>query len=92
MEEDGIERKYSECRYCLRLLAADGSRIGTTSINKHFCGCPVNPNNKKPSEDDDPKQQKLAFTKAANGEGHVYTWKHDETRIQRAILGLFTVG
>nr|KAJ0203883.1 hypothetical protein LSAT_V11C500293430 [Lactuca sativa] len=44
-----------------------------------------------PKEVDD-KQQKLSFTKAPNGEGHVYTWKHDDTRIQLALLGPFTIG
>nr|KAJ0190250.1 hypothetical protein LSAT_V11C800448860 [Lactuca sativa] len=40
----------------------------------------------------DDKQQKLSFMKAPNGEGHVYTWKHDDTRIQLTLLGLFTIG
>ncbi|CAI9282170.1 unnamed protein product [Lactuca saligna] len=89
-EDDGIERKWAECNYCLHLLAADPNRNGTTSINKHFNGCKLNPDN-IPKEVDD-KQQKLSFTKAPNGEGHVYTWKHDDSRIQLALLGLFTIG
>nr|KAJ0201720.1 hypothetical protein LSAT_V11C600324670 [Lactuca sativa] len=89
-EDDGIERKWAECNYCLHLLAADPNRNGTTSINKHFNGCKLNPNNIPKQVDD--KQQKLSFTKAPNGEGHVYTWKHDDTRIQLALLGLFTIG
>ena len=93
-EEDGIERKWAECNYCLKLLAADANRNGTASINKHFRGCKVNPDNKPngDDDDDDEKQQKLSFTKAPNGEGHVYRWKHDDTRIQLALLGLFTIG
>ncbi|CAI9274760.1 unnamed protein product [Lactuca saligna] len=86
-EDDGIERK---CNYCLHLLAANPNRNGTTSINKHFNGCKLNPDNIPKQVDD--KQQKLSFTKAPNGEGHVYTWKHDDTRIQLALLGLFTIG
>lgn len=89
-EDDGIERKWAECNYCLHLLAADPNRNGTTSINKHFNGCKLNPDNIPKQVDD--KQQKLSFTKAPNGEGHVYTWKHDDTRIQLALLGLFTIG
>ncbi|CAI9274800.1 unnamed protein product [Lactuca saligna] len=87
---DGIERKWAECNYCLDLLAVDPNRNGTTSINKHFNGCKLNPDNIPKQVDD--KQQKLSFTKAPNGEGHVYTWKHDDTRIQLALLGLFTIG
>lgn len=68
----------------------DANWNGTTSINKHFNDYKLNLD-KKPNEDDD-KQQKLSFTKAPNGEGHVYTWKHDDTRIQLALLGLFTIG
>ena len=68
----------------------DPNRNGTTSINKHFNGCKLNPDNIPKQVDD--KQQKLSFTKAPNGEGHVYTWKHDDTRIQLALLGLFTIG
>ncbi|CAI9278278.1 unnamed protein product [Lactuca saligna] len=89
-EDNGIERKWAECNYCLHLLAADPNRNGTTSINKHFNGCKLNPDNIPKVVDD--KQQKLSFTKAPNGEGHVYTWKHDDTRIQLALLGLFTIG
>ncbi|CAI9278304.1 unnamed protein product [Lactuca saligna] len=89
-EDDGIERKWAECNYCLHLLAADPNRNGTTSINKHFNGCKLNPDNIPKHVDD--KQQKLSFTKAPNGEGHVYTWKHDDTRIQLALIGLFTIG
>ncbi|CAI9273821.1 unnamed protein product [Lactuca saligna] len=89
-EDDGIERKWAECNYCLHLLAADPNRNGTTSINKHFNGCKLYLDN-IPKEVDD-KQQKLSFTKAPNGEGHVYIWKHDDTRIQLALPGLFTIG
>ncbi|CAI9294139.1 unnamed protein product [Lactuca saligna] len=59
-------------------------------ISKHFNGCKLNPYNI--SKEVDNKQQKLSFTKAPNGEGHVYTWKHDDTRIQLALLGHFTIG
>ncbi|KAL7584453.1 hypothetical protein Lser_V15G42301 [Lactuca serriola] len=44
-EDDGIERKWAECNYCLHLLVADPNRNGTTSINKHFNGCKLNPDN-----------------------------------------------
>lgn len=40
----------------------------------------------------DKKQAKLNFKKEPNGETSVQTWKHDDTRIKRALLGLFTVG
>nr|KAJ0214167.1 hypothetical protein LSAT_V11C400198960 [Lactuca sativa] len=89
-QDDGIERKWAKCNYFLHLLAVDPNRNGTTSINKHFNGCKLNPDNIPKQVDD--KQQKLSFTKAPNGEGHVYTWKHDDTRIQLALLGLFTIG
>ncbi|CAH1446861.1 unnamed protein product [Lactuca virosa] len=63
-EEDRIERKWVECNYCLTLLVANANWNGTTSINKHFICCKLNPDNKL-NEDDD-KQQMLSFTKALN--------------------------
>ncbi|CAI9303438.1 unnamed protein product [Lactuca saligna] len=35
-EEDGIERKWAECNYCLKLLAAYPNWNGTTSIKQAF--------------------------------------------------------
>ncbi|KAL4584113.1 hypothetical protein LXL04_008703 [Taraxacum kok-saghyz] len=52
-------------------------------------GCKANPENQ---QSDDDKQSKLSFKKDPTGEGHVYTWKHDEVRIAKAILGIFTIG
>ncbi|KAL4590764.1 hypothetical protein LXL04_003707 [Taraxacum kok-saghyz] len=40
----------------------------------------------------DDKQAKLSFKKDPTGEGHVYTWKHDEARIVKAVSGIFTIG
>ncbi|KAL4586056.1 hypothetical protein LXL04_010687 [Taraxacum kok-saghyz] len=88
-EEGGVEKKYAECLFCMKLLKADGTLNGTTGLNRHWRGCKANPENQK---SDDDKQSKLSFKKDPTGEGHVYTWKHDEVRIAKAILGIFTIG
>ncbi|KAL4564359.1 hypothetical protein LXL04_028420 [Taraxacum kok-saghyz] len=88
-EEDGVEKKYGECLFYTKLLKADGTLNGTTWLNKHWRGCKANPENQ---QSDDDKQSKLSFKKDPTGEGHVYTWKHDEVRIAKAILGIFTIG
>ncbi|KAL4572740.1 hypothetical protein LXL04_019523 [Taraxacum kok-saghyz] len=88
-EEDGVEKKYAECLFCMKLLKADGTLNGTTGLNRHWRGCKANPENQ---QSDDDKQSKLSFKKDPTGEGHVYTWKHDEVRIAKAILGIFTIG
>ncbi|KAL4584320.1 hypothetical protein LXL04_008917 [Taraxacum kok-saghyz] len=88
-EEDGVEKKYTECLFCIKLLKADGTLNGTTGLNRHWRSCKANPENQ---QSDDDKQSKLSFKMDPTGEGHVYTWKHDEVKIAKAVLGIFTIG
>ncbi|KAL4562846.1 hypothetical protein LXL04_026877 [Taraxacum kok-saghyz] len=88
-EEDGVEKKYAECLFCLKLLKADRTLNGTTGLNRHWRSCKANPENQ---QSDDDKQAKFSFKKDPTGEGHVYTWVHDEVRIAKAVLGIFTIG
>ncbi|KAL4560644.1 hypothetical protein LXL04_032797 [Taraxacum kok-saghyz] len=88
-EEDGVEKKYAECLFCLKSLKADGTLNGTTELNRHWRSCKANPENQ---QSDDDKQAKLSFKKDPTGKGHVYTWVHDEVRIAKAVLGIFTIG
>lgn len=89
IEDDGVERKSVECIHCKTVLKVDTDRNATSNMNKHWRNCKLNPDNK---EKHDKKQAKLNFKKEPNGETSVQTWKHDDTRIKRALLGLFTVG
>lgn len=81
---DGIQ--HGKCKWCLRVLKADGNLNGTSSLNNHIKRCKQNPDKLK-------NQANLQFKKESNGEGSsVVTWKHDEKRIKKALLNLFVVG
>ncbi|KAK1417386.1 hypothetical protein QVD17_26513 [Tagetes erecta] len=85
-EDDGVKRKYGKCKFCKSELKADPHRNGTNGLKKHSKSCRLNPEvvaNKK--------QKHLVFKKERDGEGSVSVWKHDEVRIDKALLDLFVV-
>ncbi|CAI9283362.1 unnamed protein product [Lactuca saligna] len=88
IEDDGAKRKSVECIHFKTILKADTDRNEASNMNKHWRNCKLNPDNK---EKHDKKQVKLNFKKEPNGETSIQTWKHDDARIKRALLGLFTV-
>nr|KAJ0187490.1 hypothetical protein LSAT_V11C900494050 [Lactuca sativa] len=80
---DGV--RHGKCKWCERVLKADGNNTGMSSLNKHAKNCKQNPENLK-------NQQTLQFKKEPTGEGSVSTWKHDDKRIKKVMLNLFVVG
>ncbi|KAD4384394.1 hypothetical protein E3N88_24562 [Mikania micrantha] len=83
-EEDGVTRKNGLCKFCKHYIKADPNRNGTNGLRKHAGTCNLNPDVVAMK-----KQQNLVFKKESNGEGNVSVWKHDEVRINKALLDMF---
>ncbi|PWA44422.1 zinc finger BED domain-containing protein RICESLEEPER 2 [Artemisia annua] len=87
VKKNGLRRAL--CKFCNKTLAADGAS-GTSSLRRHN-PCPSNPNYVPKTEVQ--QQTHLEFKKNLSGEGtsSLQTWKHDESRIKKALINMFVV-
>ena len=72
VEDDGVERKYAQCKFCKSLLKSDPNRNGTSTLKKHSEKCKKTPDNIK-----DKNQTKLSLKKDTSGDASVTTRKVD---------------
>ncbi|PWA55214.1 hypothetical protein CTI12_AA429390 [Artemisia annua] len=88
VKKNGLRRAL--CKFCNKTIAASGSN-GTSGLHKRY-PCPSNP--KYESKNKVQQQTHLEFKKNSNGEGtsSLQTWKHDESRIKKALINMFVVG
>ncbi|GJV35099.1 zinc finger BED domain-containing protein RICESLEEPER 2 [Tanacetum coccineum] len=87
MKKDGLKRAL--CKFCNKTLAAHGAS-GTSGLHRHY-PCPSNPIYVPKNQVQ--QQTHLEFKKNPSGEGtsSLQTWKHDESRIKKALINMFVV-
>ncbi|PWA59364.1 DEAD-box ATP-dependent RNA helicase 50 [Artemisia annua] len=88
VKKDGLRRAL--CKFCNKTIAASGSN-GTSGLHKHY-PCPSN--SKYESKNKVQQQTHLELKKNSNDDGtsSLQTWKHDESRIKKALINMFVVG
>ena len=87
VKKNGLRRAL--CKFCNKTVAASSSN-GTAGLHKHYL-YPSNPEYE--SKNKVQQQTHLEFKKNSNGEGtsSLQTWKHDESRIKKALINMFVV-